>query len=485
LNLNIYKNKAIVSLKILLMYNRSKIESRANKLFSNFDKDFVDVNFKPHIEQKILKYQTIHILNFISIFKKDNEVCAVDFSSTGTGKTYTAIALCAQLDYEPIIICPKSVICYWKDVCDFFDVKPRTIINYEAIKNGKELDDNMTKKKSDIVDLTEKGFVWKNINKNKNIILFDEAHRCKNHKSLNGKLLLSVKGKCRILLLSATIAQKYDDFKIFGYMLGFYKQMKQGTKWIQSLIREEMFKLSNNNNSQLTTAIYPKKGSRMTYSDMSKFVSPNHITTQCYYLDDKNEEIMKNEYEFLKKNTNHPLTEQLKARQKIEEIKIPILVDLAEKYLEEGNSVVIFVNFLLSLDHLLKYFAKKNIDCSCVFGDQTIEERTNHINKFQDNTVKLILCMIQAGSESISLHDLDGNHPRVSLISPSFSGKELLQSLGRIYRTGVKSRVEQKIIFCDVKIERQICEKIKEKVQFMNNFADYDKLDPDDFSIKL
>ena len=28
-------------------------------------------------------------------------------------------------------------------------------------------------------------------------------------------------------------------------------------------------------------------------------------------------------------------------------------------------------------------------------------------------------------------------------------------------------------------------DKIKEKVQFMNNFADYDKIDPDDFSIKL
>lgn len=465
--------------------NISKINHRAKNLYANFDNDFVNVNFKPELEKKILKYQTLHILNFISIYKKDNEACAVDFSATGTGKTYTTIALCSQLDYEPIIICPKSVICYWRDICEFYKVKPRTIINYESIKNGKELDDDMTHKKSDIIDVTENGYTWKNIDKNKNIIIFDEAHKCKNHKTLNGKLLLSSKNMCRILLLSATIAQKYEEFRIFGYMLGFYKKLKQGTKWIQNLVREEMFKLNTTGETQLTKCLYPKKGSRMTYSDMAKYINQNHITTQCYSLDEKDELLIKKEYEYLKKNYNSQLAQQLKARQKIEELKIKIFIDLAEKYLDEGNSIVIFVNFLKSLELLLSHFTKKHIDCSCVYGDQSLEERTNNINKFQENHTKLMICMIQAGSESISLHDIDGGYPRISLISPSFSGKELLQALGRIYRTGVKSRVEQKIIFCDVKVEKLICNKIKKKIEFLNNFADYDKLDPNDFAISL
>jgi len=112
------------------MLNKSKIEARAKQLYERFDKNFVNVNFKPHIKNKILKYQTMHILNFISIYKKNNEACAIDFSSTGTGKTYTAIALCAQIDLEPIIVCPKSVICYWRDVCSYFGVTPKLIINY-------------------------------------------------------------------------------------------------------------------------------------------------------------------------------------------------------------------------------------------------------------------------------------------------------------------------------------------------------------------
>lgn len=467
------------------MHNRSKLQSIEDRMFKQFDKDFVDIDFKPHIEKNILGYQMLHIMNFISIYKKNNEVCAVDFSSTGTGKTYTSIALCGQLDYQPIIICPKSVICYWKEVCDFYNVKPKTIINYESIKKGKDLDDNMTKKKSDIIDLVDDKFVWKNIDKKINIIIFDEAHRCKNYKSLNGKLLLSAKGKCRILLLSATIAQKYEDFRIFGYMLGFYKQVKSGTKWLQSLLREDQFKFSSSGETQLTACIYPKKGSRMTYSDMSKCVSQNHISSQCYTLDEKSEKTLKKEYDFLKKHINHPLAIQLHSRQKIEEAKMPIFIDLAEKYLEEGNSIVVFINFLKSLEYLMNHFKHHHIDYASICGDQTIEERTNNINIFQSNKVRLIICMIQAGSESISLHDKEGNHPRISLISPSFSGKELLQALGRIYRTGVKSIVEQKIIFCDEPTEKLICEKVKEKIKFMNNFADYDKLNPDDFDIKL
>lgn len=461
------------------MFNKKKIDFHKSKLYNNYDKDFINVNFKPIVEKNILKYQSLHILNFISIFKKNNTICALDFSNTGTGKTYTTIALCSQLDYEPIIICPKNVICYWKEICNIFDVKPKTIINYESIKVGKELNDNLTKKKSDIIEIIDDGgdkqFIWKNIDKNKNIIIFDEAHRCKNYKSINGKLLLSLKDKCRILLLSATLAQKYDDFKIFGYMMGFYKNMKYGGKWIQNLVREETFKLNSSNETQLMNYLYPKYGSKMTYNDMSKYINPNHISVQCYSLDEKKEQLLEKEYDLINKNPDIKIVELMKIRQKIEELKLNIIIDLGEKYLDENKSVVMFVNFKKSLEKIHEHFSKKHINHSFIDGSQSIEERINNINLFQNNSHRLIICMISAGSESISLHDLDGEHPRISLIFPSFSGKELLQSLGRIYRTGVKSIVEQKIIFCDVHTERLICEKMKEKVKFMNNFSDIDE----------
>ncbi|ATZ80667.1 putative helicase [Bodo saltans virus] len=454
------------------MLNRIK-----NHKHKNFDTDFANVNFKEHIEKKILDYQTLHILNMISIFKKSNTCCAVDFSGTGTGKTYTTIALCGQLDYEPIIICPKSVICYWKDICSLFGVVPKTIINYESLKKGKDLNDDMTKVKSSIVEIVDDKFVWKNIDKNKNIIIFDEAHRCKNHKTLNGKLLLAAKDICRILLLSATIAQKYDDFLLFGYMLNFYRQLKNGKKWIEGILREEKYKFNSKEDTQLASYIYPTKGSRMSYSDMTKKLSMNNITTQCYSIDEQYVKEIEKEYKKIK-NDKSALEAIISSRQRIELLKIPIVIDLVEKYLDMGRSVVVFVNFLSTMSELIKFFTKKHIDCTYVAGNQTIEERTAAVEQFQENKIKLIICTISAGSESISLHDITGLSPRVSLILPSFSGKDLCQALGRIYRTGVKSIVEQKIIFCDEKTENLICEKLKEKIKFLNNFMDDDKIDP-------
>ena len=82
--------------------------------------------------------------------------------------------------------------------------------------------------------------------------------------------------------------------------------------------------------------------------------------------------------------------------------------------------------------------------------------------------------MIQTGGESISLHDIDGKHPRVSIISPSMSSIELVQVLGRIYRTGVKSPVLQKIVFCDDTYENNICQIIKNKINFLNKLTDDD-----------
>lgn len=458
------------------MYNKAKL----NRNILNSDLDFADL--KDDIEKKMLKYQTHHLLTLINMFSTSNIFCGVDFSCTGTGKTYTSIALCAQMKLEPIIICPKSVICYWKDICDNFNVKAKTIINYEAIKKGNDLNDNMEKTKSDIITTQEGKFIWNGIDRNKNIIIFDEAHRCKSHTTLNGKLLLSTKNLCRILLLSATIAQNHKDFTIFGYMLGFYRQMTNGKKWIDGIIREDKLKLSQGPDTQLISYIC-EKGARMSYSDMTKESNKNFISAQCYDLDDKQLAAIENEYQQLEHKGIH-LTNQLSARQHIEQLKIPIFIDLAEKYIESGRSVVIFVNFINSLRKLVEYFCKKRIDCGYISGEQTIENRNDFITSFQNNDIKIMICMLAAGSESISLHDLDGNHPRVSLISPSFSGKDLCQALGRIYRSGVKSIVEQKIIFCDQTVERNICEKLKNKIQFLNNFANSDKFDDKMFDLQ-
>jgi hypothetical protein len=53
------------------------------------------------------------------------------------------------------------------------------------------------------------------------------------------------------------------------------------------------------------------------------------------------------------------------------------------------------------------------------------------------------------GGISLSFHDTEGTRPRYVIISPPTSATNLLQCIGRSFRTNVKSSVIQRIIFAE------------------------------------
>ena len=113
-----------------------KIDKRLNDMYENnvFDEDFIKIELEKNILNNILPYQHLHLMNLICAFKKGNDLTILDGSSTGLGKTYTAIATCSHLKLKPIIVCPLSVIGVWQNVCRIFNVVPLTIVNYELIR---------------------------------------------------------------------------------------------------------------------------------------------------------------------------------------------------------------------------------------------------------------------------------------------------------------------------------------------------------------
>lgn len=94
-----------------------------------------------NISNKLLNFQVAHTLQLYESLQREN--CVIDASDTGTGKTYCAVALCKLLNLEPFIICPKSVINTWVEVCEIFNVKLFGISNYEMLKSGKYYTENI------------------------------------------------------------------------------------------------------------------------------------------------------------------------------------------------------------------------------------------------------------------------------------------------------------------------------------------------------
>jgi hypothetical protein len=461
------------------------------------------------IEKKLYEYQIEHTKNLIYILKK-NTTC-LDASETGTGKTYCAIAVCKQLNLKPIIICPKSVISVWKKVCKNFNLEPFFIVNYETLKYGKYYINNQ-RIKCPYLDIIEKPY---NIEKNNNkeegeyhiypeyrwnikdediIFIFDEVHKCCEIDSLNGKLLYYAKlQNKKMLLLSATIADIPEKFRLFFFILNFIdpEQVKNKkmtyrtymitmTRWI---LRDKKPML------RIHSMLYPDRASIMKISLLGDLFPETQIIAEPYYMGNKRQMEIEKEYKIIyqelenlkdkkKKDKQNPLVRIMRAHQRIEILKISTFVELTNDYLENGYSVVIFVNFTKTLETLADMLYAK-----CVIqGGQELEVRDKNISDFQENKCKVIICNIKAGSTGLSLHDLNGKYPRVSLISPTWNSIELVQALGRIHRAGGKSKSLQRIIYCANTVEDKISDKIKLK---LNNINDINNGDIDLTNIKF
>jgi len=62
----------------------------------------------------------------------------------------------------------------------------------------------------------------------------------------------------------------------------------------------------------------------------------------------------------------------------------------------------------------------------------------------------------------------------MSLISPTWSGQDIKQALGRIHRAGSQTPSVQKIIYCAKTYEDRLCDIIATKVKNINSINDMD-----------
>jgi superfamily II DNA or RNA helicase len=460
----------------------------------------------------LLSYQRPHVNQLYEAFQKYN--CALDASDTGTGKTYTSLALCHLLNLKPFIVCPKSVINSWLDVAKLMNIEVLGISNYEKIKRCKYYTPDYEIIQCPYVDkiklptnrykctaradykLPESYYYDKIMKQNKSkdgfkvqlpvdtIIIVDEAHRCKNHKSDNSILLLGMKESNRkILLLSATLTDKVECFAPFGVIFGIYNDILIYKRWLRSDTYTHYYWDSSISGYRykyntplefIHNTIFPARGSRMKIKELGDLFPQNQVIAKCYYSDDHEKvdklyDMIQEALEDLKDKETRAegLGKIVKCRMKIEMFKVPIILDLIYSALEEGN-------FKDSMNYINQHLKEK---CSLIHGGQTLEERDKNIKDFQTNKTKVIISIIQAGGVGISLHDLHGR-PRMSIISPSWSGTDMVQALGRIHRAGSKSRAVQRIVYIAKSYEEKICETVGEKLKVLSGINDGDLIGP-------
>lgn len=433
----------------------------------------------------LLNYQRAHTVALVNAVRLYG--CALDGSDTGTGKSYTALAVCRELQMTPFVICPKSAITMWKRVGQHMGYKNLTAINYEKLKtwNTEYVVVNSGDKKSrDAIGL----YKWL-LPVEDTLIIFDEVHRCKNYKSINSDMLISaVKQNYKILGLSATVADNPLQMKAIGFMLGLFPRERDFWGWIQNYAcwRGRFgyeFRGDDKVLQRLHALIYPAHGSRMRIKDLGDAFPSNQIVAAPYTMDTAGE--IQKVYDELRESLEElalkseldgasELTVILRARQRVELLKVPTFVEMAQDFIEDGLSVVIFVNFHETLELLAS-----KLETDCVIhgkqvGSKGAQERQHNIDRFMADESRIIICNIKAGGESISLHDKSGRYRRVSLISPTWSAQELIQALGRIHRAGSQSPALQRIIFAAGTVEERVADAVMQKVDRIKLLNDGD-----------
>jgi len=411
---------------------------------------------------------------------------ALDGSSTGTGKTFCGLYASKILGLRPIIICPKAVVPGWKKSLETLGIEEFTLANYELMKIGKRLHWRKAKKRKRnaagvlvpyfVEEKADCEFITVKPNPKKgqwdskwvvtwqlpenHVLIFDEAHRCKNKNTINTQLLTTAKDHgAKVLMLSATIAS--NPLKMFGAAkaLNFYKEPWEfyswarrhgcdntgyNASWEYNGGEEEMIKLHHQ--------IYGAGlGSRMDVAELIKLgkfpESQNYI--EVYDFKNNQAEIEKiynavdkeiAKIEKIEKNIKmgHHLVHRQKDLQKVEILKIPVMVEMAEEFLEEGKSIVIFCNFTQTIDVF-----SKELNTRCIIdGRQNLRQNTKCKENFLENKERVILCNTAAAREGIDLHDKYHKFPRVSLIMPNDSAQVIKQCLGRVWRSGGSTAIQ-------------------------------------------
>ena len=439
----------------------------------------------------LLPPQREHAVNLLNSLYINGVAC--DQSETGTGKTYVAAWLAKNLNSPVVIVCPKVVIPSWTKVLSYFGIKAHCLINYEKLIRGNT--EHLSFK-----DGKDTGPSDYTINFPKNsLVILDEVHKCKSATSKNSDFLIKLKmDGYKSLLLSATAATNPLEMKAFGFATTLHNLVsyrhfitssgayagRYGGFQIDLQSQKTIEAMSNIHNTLFN--LY-KVSSRMTRKMFDKIFPDNHVMAECFDMGTNTDKInrvyeqMEAEMAALEESSinysQHHFAIMTKARRMAELLKVPTMVEMIEDWYDEGISPVVFVNFTDTVEAIEKQLAKnRKFDgkIARIVGGQSDKVRQKDIEDFQSDTKRIMIANLAAGNAGVSLHDLIGNHPRGSIISPSYSAINLLQALGRIHRAEGKTTCIQKVMFADGTIEVEACKRVQCKLNNLECLNDGD-----------
>ncbi len=416
----------------------------------------------------------------------------------GLGKTFQSIVAALECDAQRVlIICPSSLKINWmREIENFtddvsivssknWDPARFTIVNYDIIKNFHT-----------IIDKKKEYEEWE-INPHimalqPDLIILDEAHFIKNHKSIRGKIIKDIAKNHspeRVWLLTGTpIANRPMDYynllsvinsPVANNWVHFAKtycdgkRFKKGGKFIW--VTTGSSNLEELAQKTKRTILRRKKEDVLDLPD--KLITPVYLElmNKDGYDAVWDEYLEKRKAEGRKGNPQKDLVEMTLLRTFIAMETIPYSIEKAEEALENGRKTIIFCNFSNEIDAFLDHFGSKAV---CVRGGMSDIKKQSAVDRFQeDDDCTVFVGQIKAAgvgltltaAEVVIMNSLDwvpGNHE---------------QAEDRAYRIGQNKTVNIYYMLIDGTIDNLVWKILNNKKKVIGTIMGEDyKPNPDE-----
>ena len=422
----------------------------------------------------------------------DNSLGACLADDMGLGKTLQAIALLAKIHEKKrrrsLVIMPKSLIYNWENEIARFTPQLKIGVYYGINRDFKSLEDVQ-------VVLTTYGTVRndiENLMKHKfEIIVLDESQNIKNINSQTTKAVLLLNAKKRIALsgtpIENNLLELYSLFRflnpsMFGTVQMFTNnyivpiQKYSDTSTIKEL-RKKIYPFLLRRVKKEVLKDLPDKIEKLIYVDMND----EH---RKYY-----EERRKYFYSMLEKNNmvngevdkffvlqainelRHIVSSPEINNRKIISSKKEVLMENIIEAIENGHKVLVFVNYLSSVERICESLKENKIKFLKMTG-QT-KDRQSLVDKFQnDSRYKAFVMTLKTGGVGLNLVSAD----TIFIYDPWWNKTVENQAIDRAYRLGQDKTVFAYKIIMKNTIEEKILKLQEMKNKLLDDLISEDNL---------
>ena len=393
----------------------------------------------------------------------------------GLGKTLQVIALFSYLypktKLPSLVVMPRSLLTNWQNELERFNPNLTFYIYYGSERDTKEFE------KYNLI-LTTYAIVRNDIEKLKDIefdtIILDESQNIKNIDSKISKAVMLLNAKHRFALSGTPIENSlFELYSLFRFINpGFFSSLQDFKRDyampIQSEANESVAKILKAKISpfllrrlkkDVLTELPPKQ-EQVVYVDMDETHQKFYNQRRDYFKAILNQQIQANGIEKSKFMILQAFNElrqiasapELKA-ENISSSKIETLFDMLDDIILNNHKVLIFANFLGSLDLISQKATDRGYEHLIMTG--STKNRQELVDRFQnDKDIKLFLMTLKVGGVGLNLTEAD----YVFIFDPWWNISAENQAIDRVYRIGQKNRVFAYKMITKGTIEEKIIE---------------------------